>query len=386
MLHKLQTTGLFLIVASLIAGCGATPTSTPTVPFIPTNTLGSPLVVPTDNIVPTATTVSTTAISATTASPTDTPTETPTINPTATNTPTPEASSTDTPTNTPQATSTPTASPTPAVHGVVNPPGGLPARLRSGPGQDFTMLQPVKAGTSVILLGTNGAKDWVNIQLDDGSQGWLLASLISVPNAVVAALPTVNFSSHTPQPSEGAVQNATSPATTSAVTVTAVATSSATTTATATATTTSTVTLTPTSTGHKPFARLPNDVLAYCDDPVNGEPRKIITAGTSVTVWWAWYAKTPEQLQDHIENAVYDVRVDGLPLSNWSDFRSGVIKSAKDGNYYVFWYVPVTVLQLGAHKVDYKVTWKQQISDGYGSFGPGTKQESNVNSCVFTVK
>src|SRR5207249_4927692 len=74
-----------------------------------------------------------------------------------------------------------------------------------------------------------------------------------------------------------------------------------------------------------PGAHRPGDVLAYCDNKPNGEARQTFNYGTAITIYWSWYAKTAEQLADHVDYAEYDVRVDDQPLSNWQNFKSGVI-------------------------------------------------------------
>jgi len=126
-------------------------------------------------------------------------------------------------------------------------------------------------------------------------------------------------------------------------------------------------------------------VLAYCDNPKNGEPRKTIPQGAPVTVYWSWFAKTPEQLADHVNYATYTVTVDDQQLTDWRNFKTDVIKLA-DGNYYVFWYVPIGTLTPGEHKIAYNLQWSQQITDGFKTYGPGGAQAVDNGSCVFTVK
>jgi uncharacterized protein YraI len=257
----------------------------------------------------------------------------------------------------PTETPAPTLTPTPAISGSVNFTSPT-ANLRAGPGQNFQVLRALRSGTSVIVLGLNDGKDWYNVRLEDGTEGWLSVALVTVPNASTVAILTTAILTQRAQTAVAPVSGGTAAGTGEAVIGT------------------------PIPPGSKPR----NAVLAYCDNPGNGEPRKTLPNGSSVIIYWSWFAKTPEQLSDHIEQAEYEVKVDGQPLSNWRNFKSDVVKSSRDGNYYVYWYVPIGSPQPGEHTVDYKVTWKQQITDGFKTFGPGGEEVDNTGSCVFTIK
>jgi SH3-like domain-containing protein len=128
------------------------------------------------------------------------------------------------------------------------------------------------------------------------------------------------------------------------------------------------------------------DVLAYCDNPIFGSPAPgNLAAGSTIDVFWSWFARTPEQVQDHLRNASYDVRLDGVPLRNWANFRTSV-RQERDGNYHVYWYVPSEPLAAGEHTITYRVTWAAAITDGYADFGPGTARPFEEGTCTFTVR
>lgn len=128
------------------------------------------------------------------------------------------------------------------------------------------------------------------------------------------------------------------------------------------------------------------DVLAYCSNNAFGSPPpRNLAAGSSIDVFWGWFARTREQVQDHIDNAVYEVRVNGVLLDDYDPYR-GSIRMESDGNYHVYWYVPTDPLNAGPVTITYKVTWENQITDGYASFGPGTSNESEEGTCTFTVQ
>lgn len=126
------------------------------------------------------------------------------------------------------------------------------------------------------------------------------------------------------------------------------------------------------------------NVLAYCDNPAYGSPApKDLAAGSTLDVFWSWFARTREQVQQHLNNAQYDVQINGKKLEN---LQPGPIRQREDGNYEVFWYIRSDALPAGQTRITFKLTWAQAITDGYAYFGPGTNTESNEGTCTFTVR
>lgn len=333
-MYSLRAVGLLLttFLVLILVGCGFnSPTVRTQVVTIVTNTL-SPIV-------------------------STTPRFTATLEPTGTLIPTVTSSPTET---LPPATPTPTATvtATPAIRGTVNFTG-QPVNLRNGPGQTFSVIQGVPGGTTLTVLGLNDGKDWYNVRLDSGTEGWLAVALVTVTNPnTVAIVTTLTLTPRaltaSAQPPGGTPGLGQAP---------------------------------PVGTPRKPFVRTPNDVLAYCDKPGGqGEPRKTLNEGTEVSLWWSWWAITPEQLDDHIKQSEYEIKVDGQPITNWRNFQTSVQRSSADGRYHVFWFVPIGKPSTGEHRVEFKLTWKQKISDGLQEFGPGTAQETDSGSCIFTIR
>jgi serine/threonine-protein kinase len=190
-----------------------------------------------------------------TASPTltDTPTHTATLIPTATptqtatptNTPTATNTPSDTPTPTATLTATPTNTPTPAT------PVVLALRsivVRTGPGQQYMVLENVAADAELILIGISEDGGWFQVIMPDGMVGWLAASSASAAafgnlRDVPVALAPTNTPSKTPVPS-----NTPTPTPTATYTATTTPTNTPSDTPTATNTPTSTPTSTPSDT------------------------------------------------------------------------------------------------------------------------------------------
>ena len=71
-----------------------------------------------------------------------------------------------------------------------------PANVRSGPDTAFALLLSLPPDAVVDLIGKTPAGDWWQVQLADGSSGWVFAQLLAVSGAadsvsVVAVLPTL---------------------------------------------------------------------------------------------------------------------------------------------------------------------------------------------------
>jgi hypothetical protein len=312
--------------------------------------------------------------------------------------------------------------------------------VREGPGVTFSAIKALVPGTGVEILGQNEDGRWLNIQMEDGEEGWIAASLVRInplPTTIPTSTPTPNLTAialGTPLPTAllgGGTITPTPPrsvitpspvgtaAETEAVvggtlTLPVIDVNSIQQTATALANGVilpqATATFTPlafpnqTVTAGAPATPVPVgtietgvgsegdtgqqqgvDVLAYCDNRIFGRPAPTsLRAGATIDVFWSWYTSDPDLIQQHLDNVVYEVRVDGTLLENWQQYDSSIRKQA-DGNYYIYWFVPYGPLTVGQHTITYRVSWTQQITDGYDFFGPGTNRPSESGTCTFTV-
>jgi hypothetical protein len=362
---------------------------------------------------------------------------------------TPLPTFTFTPSNTPLTptpSNTPTPSATPPITGIIA--SLQTVNIREGPGVNYGAIKALKPGTGVTVLRQTEDGKWLNILMDDGTQGWIATSLLRInptPTLIPTSTPTPNLTAlaqgtplptailgggtitptpprsvATPTPIEEGALSPT-PEATAAFELPVIDVSSIQETATALAggSNQSGTTTQPTSTGlplgvtatftplalvsGTPATAAPTqagvgsegnttgsqqgvDVLAYCDNrALRTPPPTNLKSGATIDVFWSWYAKDTNLIQQHIDNAVYDVQVDGKPLDNWQQFRIPVRKQG-DGNYYVYWFVPFGPLAAGPHTITYKVSWKAAISDGYQMYGPGTNKESETGTCTFTVQ
>ena len=103
-----------------------------------------------------------------------------------------------------------------------------------------------------------------------------------------------------------------------------------------------------------------------------------------VILQWRWDALTSELVQDHIQAAIYEIYLDGKRINaeKMSD-----IQYLSDKKYYrVYWSATVGVLSPGKHRAERYLSWTQKISDGWNTFGPGGKIETESDYCDIIVR
>ncbi|MCU0513442.1 MAG: SH3 domain-containing protein [Anaerolineae bacterium] len=388
--------------------------------------------------------------------------ETPRLTATPVPSRTPLPTFTFTPTETaipPSPTVTPSPTLTPTVVGIVQSIQRV--NVREGPDVDYSSLTSLSPGTGVQIIGRNADGDWLNIRLEDGTEGWMAARLLFIPPTATAfptltpspdltalflgtPLPTaflgggtitptpplsvatatpVGFVEATAEVTAEAVAAGATPQTaflpqipvidlnTLNLTATALVRGAATPTPTITPTLLPTAAreitlpapdappLTPATPNPEATEEVINqgltqeqvaalrgfDVFAFCDNTAYGIARpRNLTAGTTIDLYWAWFAREERQVLDHVSAAVHDLRINGEPVPNINQYRTRIRQQGQD--YVTYWFVPFGPLAAGNYEVTYTVTWTQPISDGYATFGPGTEKPFEQESCSFTVR
>ena len=369
-------------------------------------------------------------------------TATPVITRTPLPTFTPIPSETLTPSITPVPPS-PTA--TPPITGIVG--GQNRINLRAGPSRESEAIGALTPGTGILILGRNDDNTWLNILLDDGTEGWVSAGLIYIEPtstpfptmtpttdltsiALGTTFPTSVFGGGTITPTPPrSVVTPTPPDGTSAAVVSTPNTTPTESflpvinvgainqTATALAGGISEISppapLTPAATGQSPnhppttiptqaanstlvtpppasgSATVQEDrpIFALCDNTaLGGETAPTdLAAGSSIIIYWGWIVSDPSFMQQHIDVVSYEIAINDTPLQvNWRQFGSPI---RQVGNSYAkFWYIPGGTLEAGTYRITYRASWSEQISDGYDLFGPGTNNFVEEGSCTFTVR
>ncbi len=331
----------------------------------------------------------------------------------------------------PTPSDTPTPSATPPILGSVNSLQSI--NVREGPGTNFSAIVALRPATKVEILGRNNDGTWLNIRMEDGDEGWVSANLIRLqatptplptltpsPNMTALAqgtpLPTALFGGGTITPtpprsisvgsSPTPVEENANPATVEGLQLPNMEAINATATGlagggliplidTGNATSSAPVggpTGGPIVTPSATLSPVPGsvstqrgvDVLAYCDDrSLGAPPPSNLAAGSTIDVFWNWFAKTRQQVEDHLSAATYEVRLDGHSL-NYEPYQGSI--QQENGLYVVYWFVPSDPLEAGQHTISYHVTWSRSIFDGFQNFGPGTNNAEQTGSCTFDVR
>jgi uncharacterized protein YgiM (DUF1202 family) len=374
-LSHLRRFSAALALCCLLAGCSleallpATATHTPTVTPVP------PTATPLDTATPTA-------------SPTATFTFTATATPTATVTAT--------------ATATPTATPT--VFAVVRSQQRV--NIRSGPGTSFAAIGSLAPASGVMIIGQNDRGDWYQVRLDDGDEGWMSAALLRLETSAPSSAAELDdeaqrLSQETRiivelgdaeadaegESEDGLLVINVPIADVDAMQMTATLLVGAKLTATADASPPTPLDResTPTAAGPQATPRSDVKVFAFCNDAAFGIPAPAdLTVGSTIKVYWAWFASTEAYLRQHMSNATHELRINGQSINNVNQYRLNPTRSGVQ--HVVYWYVPYGPLEAGSHVITYRVTWRNPISDGYASYGPGTITEFEEESCNFVVR
>ncbi|MGB1285202.1 MAG: SH3 domain-containing protein [Aggregatilineales bacterium] len=126
-------------------------------------------------------------------------------------------------------------------------------------------------------------------------------------------------------------------------------------------------------------------VFAFCDNGAYGVARPApIAAGSDIQIYWAWFARTVAQVNSHIDNANFEVRLNGDEIDILDEYRREIGREGID--YVAYWYIPVENLAAGTYEITYSVSWDEAITDGYQSYGPETGNPFEQETCTFEVR
>lgn len=124
----------------------------------------------------------------------------------------------------------------------------------------------------------------------------------------------------------------------------------------------------------------PGLLFAECDEFPLALPGMIYD-NDNVVIYWSWYAKTLDDMNQHLANSSYVVRVNTALLRDVQ--RTEPVLRGR--NYWVFYTFQAGNLRPGHYEVSYDLTWTQPIDDGYDEFGPGTENPRESGTCNFDV-
>jgi hypothetical protein len=126
----------------------------------------------------------------------------------------------------------------------------------------------------------------------------------------------------------------------------------------------------------------PGVIFAECDRFLSRAAPGLLYDNDNITIFWSWFAKTEQEVADHIAQAQYDVKLNRAPLG--PVIVSAITKRTQ--NFWVFYSVPIGPLRPGNYGVEFRLNWKAKISDGFDDYGPGTKNQEVYSTCTFKVE
>jgi hypothetical protein len=126
----------------------------------------------------------------------------------------------------------------------------------------------------------------------------------------------------------------------------------------------------------------PGLIFAECDQYRPRSEPGTLYDNDNIVIFWSWYARTPEQVQDHFDKAIYNVTFQNAPLPQL--VTTPIEK--RDSFYWIFYYQVIGNLAPGTYGVSYNLTWSEPTFDGFEEFGPGTDNERVNSTCTFTIE
>jgi hypothetical protein len=132
-----------------------------------------------------------------------------------------------------------------------------------------------------------------------------------------------------------------------------------------------------------PRQQTPGLIFAECNQYPIANPGLVYDTDR-VVIFWSWYAKTPELVQEFIDNAIFEVGYFGSNPFIQPVVRSNIQQRGR--NWWVFYTIDLGNVRPDTYYIQYSVRWEKQISDGFQLFGPGTAVERIDSNCDFTVR
>jgi hypothetical protein len=100
-------------------------------------------------------------------------------------------------------------------------------------------------------------------------------------------------------------------------------------------------------------------------------------ANQPVRLHYDWLARTKPQVQQFVDAAEFSLIIDGQAYTGLQEYWGKIFAYA--GGYASNWEVPISLLSPGLHLIEYRVSLKEQVTDGFDldtdgkldRYGPG---------------
>lgn len=289
---------------------------------------------------------------------------------------TPDPNATLVPTRTPLPTYTLTLAPsftpyeTPASRGRIVAP--QTAHVYTTLDINAGIVATVLNNDIITLLGTSSDNMWYFVELDAGGTGWIYAEHLTVNPMFTPSLDLTALFLGTPLLFSTALPIAPLPTIEVEIDTDFASTEAA------------ASTLDEDTKSDQEVSTAVIDIYAECDNPVAGLPQPgTLPIGTEINIVWNWLTETEDQMQNHIEAATYMLLLDDNPV-----LIADTIPEVDQEDDFVIatWKVPSgIVIEAGEHIITIQVSWSENVTDGFQTYGPQTNITLLEGSCTFTV-
>ena len=127
-------------------------------------------------------------------------------------------------------------------------------------------------------------------------------------------------------------------------------------------------------------------IFAECSQVAGAAPGRLYDTD-NLTIFWSWFARTPQQVQDHQAKAIYEVifYAPGAPPQPLPVNARPIVR--RGNKHWAFYVVELGgSWPPGSYNVSYRVTWTEPTFDGFENFGPGTDNPELRGNCSWEIE
>ncbi|MCS6835987.1 MAG: hypothetical protein NZ750_08220 [Anaerolineae bacterium] len=127
-------------------------------------------------------------------------------------------------------------------------------------------------------------------------------------------------------------------------------------------------------------------IFAECNQVAGAAPGRLFDTD-NLTIFWSWFARTPQQVQDHQAKAIYEVifYAPGAPPQPLPVNPRPIVR--RGNRHWAFYVVELGGSWApGSYSVSYRVTWTEPTFDGFENFGPGTENPELRGDCSWEIE
>jgi hypothetical protein len=112
------------------------------------------------------------------------------------------------------------------------------------------------------------------------------------------------------------------------------------------------------------------------------EDTETVKFGNEIKIIWGWEAKTEQQVNDYIGNAITRVTFNKIEIT---DAEQGEIFE-DGGTFHILWWKMLGVLDRGRYEMTFHEEYKKKIFDGWNYFGPGSDIVITEDKCYLVIE